>query len=42
MAVSIGMMGFGLLSLAGLFHRSAFGTRQRRSAACGPAAVCTR
>jgi putative MATE family efflux protein len=32
MAVSLGMMSFGLLSLPGLFHRSAFGTRQRSSA----------
>jgi Na+-driven multidrug efflux pump len=41
-AVSLGMMSFGLFSLAGLFHRSAYATRQRRSAACNPAAVCTR
>jgi hypothetical protein len=42
MAVSLGMISFGLLSLPGLFHRSAYGTRQRSSAARGPTAVCTR
>ena len=42
MAVSLGMMGFGLLSLPGLFHRSAYDARQRWSAARGPAAVCAR
>lgn len=42
MAVSVGMMSFGLLSLPGLFHRSAYGARQRSSAAGGPTVVCTR
>jgi Na+-driven multidrug efflux pump len=42
MAVSLGMMSFGLLSLPGLFHRAAYGTRQRTSAARGPIAFCTR
>jgi Na+-driven multidrug efflux pump len=42
MAVSLGMMSFGLFSLPGLFLRSAYGTRQRSSAACGPTALCTR
>ena len=42
MAVSIGMMSFGLFSLPGLFLRSGYGTRQRSSAARGPTAVCTR
>jgi Na+-driven multidrug efflux pump len=42
MAVSLGMMSFGLFSLPGLFHRSAYGTQQKNSAARGPTAVCTR
>jgi Na+-driven multidrug efflux pump len=42
MAVSLGMMSFGLLSLPSLFHRSAYGTWHRSSAARGPTAVCTR
>jgi Na+-driven multidrug efflux pump len=45
MAVSLGMMSFGLLSLPGLFQRSGYagyGTRQRSSAASGLTAVCTR
>jgi hypothetical protein len=42
MAVSLGMMGFGLFSLPGLFHRSAYGTQQSSSAARGPTAVRTR
>jgi len=37
-AVSLGMASFGLLSLPGLFHRSAYGVLQRRSAARGPTA----
>ena len=41
MAVSLGMMSFGLFSLPGLFYRSVNGT-QRSSAACGPTAGCTR
>jgi Na+-driven multidrug efflux pump len=36
MAVSLGMMSFGLFSLPGLFLHSAYGARQRNSAACGP------
>ena len=31
-------LSFGLLSLPGLFHRSAYGVLQRRSAARGPTA----
>jgi hypothetical protein len=42
MAVSLGMMSFGLLSLPSLFNRSAYGTRQRNSAARGPTAFYTR
>jgi MATE family, multidrug efflux pump len=42
MAVSLGMMSFGLLSLPSLFHRLAYGTWHRSSAARGPTAVCTR
>jgi hypothetical protein len=38
MAVSIGMMTFGLFSLPGLFLRSGYGTRQRSSAARAPTA----
>jgi putative MATE family efflux protein len=39
MAVSLGMMSFGLLSLPGLFHRSAYGTRPRSSVDGGRTAV---
>src|SRR5580704_8222102 len=42
MAVSLGMMSFGLFSLPGLFHRSAYGIRQRNPTACSPTAVSTR
>jgi Na+-driven multidrug efflux pump len=42
LAVSLGMMSFGLFSLPGLFHRSAYGIRQRSPASCSPTAVGTR
>ena len=42
MAVSLGMMSFGLFSLPGLLLRSGYGTRRQSPAARGPTAVCTR
>ena len=42
MAVSLGMMSFGLFSLPGLFLRSGYGTRRRSSAARGPTPVCVK
>jgi hypothetical protein len=41
MAVSHGMMSFGLFSLAGLFHRSGYRIRLKSPAACGQTEVCT-
>ena len=42
MAVSIGMMSFGLFSLPGLFLRLGYGAPQSSSAVRGSTAVCTR
>ncbi len=42
MAVSLGMMSFGLFSLPGLFLRSGYGTQRKNPAARGSTVVCTR